>query len=153
MTVTQLSPADLEDIYDTRATLEAMATRLAVPNVSAETIAELTATEAQLEAAQDDVVEIVRLNARFHELLYAASGRAHLCSVIAMLRHRAAHYFHAYMSELGKYAEDGHRKIIRACKRRDADRFNRADSSRSCDIPGSVRATPSSQPCRTRSTR
>ena len=122
VTVTQLSAADLEDIYDTRATLEAMATRLAVPKVSAETIASLEVTEAALEAAHGDVVKIVALNGRFHQLLYAASGRIHLCSVIDMLRRRTAHYFHAYMTELGKKAEDEHRKIIRACKRRDADR-------------------------------
>jgi DNA-binding GntR family transcriptional regulator len=122
VTVTQLSAAELEDIYDMRATLEAMATRLAVPHVSAETIATLQGIVVQIDKAQGDAVKVVELNTRFHTLLYAASGRTHLCSVISMLRRRAAHYFHAYMNELGTIAQHDHRMIIEACQRQEADR-------------------------------
>ena len=122
VTVTQLSPAELEDIYDMRATLEAMATRQAVPQISAETIDSLQTIVEQLDRAQGDVVKIVELNTRFHTLLYAASGRAHLCSVISMLRRRTAHYFRAYVAELGTYAQDEHRAIIEACRRQEAAR-------------------------------
>ena len=120
--VTQLTTAELEDIYDMRVTLEAMAARLAVPHISAETIDELSEIIVQIDNAQGDPVKIVELNTKFHTLLYAASERKHLCSVISTLRTRVAHYFRAYMSEIGTYAQEDHQAILVACRNRDAER-------------------------------
>ena len=120
--VTGLTSDELQDIYDMRATLEAMATRLAVPHISDETISALREIVEKIDAVQDDAFRVVEFNNEFHALIYTASGRTHLCSVINMLRHRAAHYFHNYMTELGPHAQTDHLEIIQACHDRDAER-------------------------------
>jgi len=120
--VTELTPNELQDIYDMRATLESMATRLAVPHISDEIIAAMREVIGKIDAVQDDASLVVELNNDFHALIYMASGRTHLASVINMLRHRVAHYFHNYMIELGSHAQTDHLDIIQACQDRDAER-------------------------------
>jgi DNA-binding GntR family transcriptional regulator len=124
-TVTQLSADELQDIYDIRATLEEMATRLAVPFVTKATLAELTSLVEQIEDHLSDVATLVKLNHQFHLTLYAASGRRHLCELNRMLRYRTQHYLHVFIveSELGHtpQTQGEHRAILEACKRGDAE--------------------------------
>ena len=121
--VTQLSADDLQDIYDIRATLEEMATRLAVPLVTRATLTELTSLVEQMDSHLGDVVALVKLNHQFHLTLYAASGRKHLCELNRMLRYRTQHYLHAFINDLGRMpqAQVEHRAILEACKRGDAE--------------------------------
>lgn len=121
--VTQLSADDLQDIYDIRATLEEMATRLAVPLVTEATLTELTSYVEQMDNHLGDVVTLVKLNHQFHSTLYAASGRSHLCELTRMLRYRTQHYLHAFIVELGRMpqAQGEHRAVLEACKHGDAE--------------------------------
>jgi len=121
--VTQLSADDLQDIYDIRATLEEMATRLAVPLVTKATLTELTSLVEQMDSHLGDVVALVKLNHQFHLTLYAASGRRHLCELNRILRYRTQHYLHAFIVELGRMpqAQVEHRAILEACKSGDAE--------------------------------
>jgi DNA-binding GntR family transcriptional regulator len=121
--VTELSADDLKDIYDIRATLEEMAARLAVPHMTAATLAELTSLVDEMDTHLDDVVSLVRLNHQFHLTLYAASGRTHLCELNRMLRYRTQHYLQAFVNDLGGMprAQAEHRAILEACERGDAD--------------------------------
>lgn len=120
--VTRLSADDLQDIYDIRATLEEMATRLAVPLVTKATLTELTSLIKQIDGCLGDVVTLVKLNHQFHSTLYAASGRSHLCELTGILRYRTQHYLHAFIIHLGgmHQAQVEHRAILEACKRGDA---------------------------------
>lgn len=124
-TVTQLSADELQDIYDIRATLEEMATRLAVPLLTKATLAELTSLVEQIENHRGDMATLVKLNHQFHLALYAASGRKHLCELIRILRYRTQHYLHLYIVEveLGHLpqTQGEHRAILEACKRGDAE--------------------------------
>jgi DNA-binding GntR family transcriptional regulator len=123
--VTQLSADELQDIYDIRATLEEMATRLAVPFVTKATLAELTSLVEQIENHLSDVSTLVKLNHQFHLTLYAASGRRHLCELNRILRYRTQHYLHVFIVEveLGHLpqTQGEHRAILEACKRGDAE--------------------------------
>ncbi len=121
--VTQLSADDLQDIYDIRATLEEMATRLAVPRMTEATLTELTSLVEQMNNHLGDVVTLVKLNHQFHSTLYAASGRSHLCQLARMLRYRTQHYLRAFINDLGgmPQAQVEHRAIVEACKRGDAE--------------------------------
>ncbi len=123
--VTQLSADELQDIYDIRATLEEMATRLAVPLVTKATLTELTSLVEQMESHVGDVVALVKLNHQFHLTLYAASGRKHLCELNRILRYRTQHYLHVFIVEveLGHLpqTQGEHRAILEACKRGDAE--------------------------------
>jgi DNA-binding GntR family transcriptional regulator len=123
--VTQLNADELQDIYDIRATLEEMATRLAVPLMTKATLTELTSLVEQMENHPGDAATIVRLNHQFHLTLYAASGRRHLCELNRMLRYRTQHYLHLFIVEvdLGHLPQNlgEHRAILEACKRGDAE--------------------------------
>lgn len=122
--VTELTAEDLQDIYDIRATLEAMATRLAVPRMTAATCEELTHIIEQMDGQLGHVAALVRLNHQFHSTLYAESGRRHLCELNRTLRYRTQHYLHAYMDDLGSMAlaQVEHRSILQACQDGDADK-------------------------------
>lgn len=122
--VTQLSSDDLQDIYDVRAVLEEMATRLAVPYLTEATFDQLFSYIDQMDNHLGELVTLIKLNHDFHNTLYCASGRRHLCDLILVQRYRTQHYLHAYISELGgmPQAQADHRAIIEACRQRDADR-------------------------------
>ena len=116
-TVTQLSAADLEDIYELRATLEALATRLAAPHVTPALLERLRQITDELDQyeAQGEMAKIIETNERFHETLYAIAGRKHLTELISTLRHRTAHYLHLRASLSGApLAHQDHYAIIAA---------------------------------------
>ena len=121
--VTELTAEDIEDIYEIRASLEAMATRLAVPRMTEATCEDLASIVEQMDGQLGHVAALVKLNHRFHTTLYAASGRRHLCDLNHTLRYRTQHYLHAYMDDLGSMAlaQEEHRAIVDACRRRDAE--------------------------------
>lgn len=123
--VTRLSADELQDIYDVSMVLEEMATRLAVPLLTEETLAELTSLTEQLDAHLNDVATVVKLNHQFHVTLYAASGRKHLCELIDMLRCRSQHYLHVFTVETESRhmppSQRDHWAILEACKRGDAE--------------------------------
>lgn len=119
--VTELTADELEDIYDIRATLEAMGARLAVPRLTEETLGRLHTLVDQMDSHLGEVAALVKLNNEFHLALYAASGRDHLCDLIKTLRLRTQHYLHAFISDLGgmPQAQSEHRAIVEFCKRGD----------------------------------
>jgi DNA-binding GntR family transcriptional regulator len=122
--VTQLSSDDLQDIYDVRAVLEEMATRLAVPHMTEATFKQLLSYINQMDSHLGELVTLVKLNNDFHNTLYNASGRRHLCDLTCLMRYRTQHYLHAFISHLGgmPQAQAEHRAIIEACRQGDADR-------------------------------
>jgi DNA-binding GntR family transcriptional regulator len=123
--VTQLTADELRDIYDIRVVLEEMATRLAVPLMTEDILAELTSLVDEMERHFDDVVKVVELNHQFHLTLYDASDRTHLCELNRMLRYRTQHYLRVFIgeTELGHLprTQGEHRAILEACKRGDAE--------------------------------
>ena len=99
--VTKLSADDLRDIYDIRATLEAMATRLAVPHMTEATLSQLLSYFEQMDSHLGELVTLIKLNHAFHTTLYGASGRRHLCELTSKLRYRTQHYLVAFISDIG----------------------------------------------------
>lgn len=120
--VTQLSPAELQDIYDIRSTLEGMATRLAVPHLTEDELTALERLIEEMDAHMGEIIELVRLNFEFHTTIYQAANRNHLLDLIETLRHRTEYYLHAYMIDLGgmPHAQEEHRAIVAACRQGDA---------------------------------
>ena len=114
---------ELEDIYEIRAALEAMATRSAVPHLTEETLSAMEQIIDEIDQHMGEVVKLVQLNFDFHMTLYRASGRGHLCELNANLRNRTAHYLHAYMITLSGMpnAQHEHRAILKACRAGNAE--------------------------------
>jgi DNA-binding GntR family transcriptional regulator len=122
--VTELRAEELQDIYEIRATLEEMATRIAVPQMTEETITKLTNIIEQMNSHIGELATLVKLNHMFHNTLYATSGRTHLCELTDMLRHRTQHYLHAFITHQGGMprAIVEHKEILDACRRGDAEK-------------------------------
>lgn len=121
--VTRLTAAEMEDIYDIRSTLEALATRLAVPRLTPEVLAELEQILEAMDGAMDALPTFIMLNHRFHMTLYSASGRRHLCELLRTLRYRMHHYMYtlrAHTSDLAPVQQE-HRAILAACRAGDAE--------------------------------
>jgi DNA-binding GntR family transcriptional regulator len=78
--VTQLTLRDLQEVYQLRVTLEAMAARLAAENITDEQLQELEELR-----ATSDPDEARLFNRRFHSLVARASGNSRLAKMVEQL--------------------------------------------------------------------
>lgn len=87
MRVAEFTLDDIEDIYAVRAALEGRAARAAASRLTAEQIQELRRLVQGLAdtMAPELVAENRRINRRFHELIYHASGRSYLMRALDQL--------------------------------------------------------------------
>lgn len=126
-TVSVLSAEDVQDIFEVRITLEAMATRLAVPRMQAHDLADLERLASAVSAATDlaatDLAAEVELNNEFHLRLYAPCERPYLLQLIEQSRLRVQHYMRWVAIDHGqlKIAHGEHHQIVACCKRGDAE--------------------------------
>ena len=123
--VAELSMTELMDIYVTREALEALATRLAVARMTAETLTNLESLLADMESATfaGDRAALFDLNATFHFTLYTASKNAILCQLIESLWDRSTVYRRrfTFMPERAAQALAEHKQILAACRRGDGE--------------------------------
>lgn len=84
VSVAKVTPQEAADIYRIRASLEGLATALAVQNRTPALLAELKAMHERMQAAagQDDLRTYQKLNRRFHDLIITACGNARLIQLI-----------------------------------------------------------------------
>jgi DNA-binding GntR family transcriptional regulator len=119
--VSELSAAEVEEIYDIRIPLECTALRLAVPHISAE---DLRRAERILDAidAETDIFRWSELNRDFHTVLYAPANRPRLMSLINTMRANVNRYMRLYISLLNfkPRSQEEHRRILAAVQRRDS---------------------------------
>lgn len=122
--VTKLSSDELREIYEIRANLEKMATLKAVPRMNVSVLEDLEQLIAQMDDAGTDSARFSELNTKFHNCLYACSGKEHLSSLIQSLRHRTQHYLHAYIDNEERFqnAQKEHRKLLELCKLGEAEK-------------------------------
>lgn len=87
LSVTGLSPKDVHDIYQLRATLESLATRLAVPRLTDADLEALAALVSGMREAlaRGDLDQVNRLNADWHLKLYSAADNNVLLDVVLRL--------------------------------------------------------------------
>ncbi len=119
--------ADLSEVYEIRAPLEALAAAKAAESISDEDAAEL---ETILDEMRDstDPERYVTLNQQFHNTLYKLAGRPRLTKLIADLRDATKAYLHVYAAHDGATArlDAEHREILAACKAHDPQRAAQA---------------------------
>jgi DNA-binding GntR family transcriptional regulator len=93
--VAHLSRAEVYGLFDLREMLEALAARLAAARLSVDgNEASMNSLEAQMrEAAEAHQAEAYSLlNSRFHDLIVAMSGNAHLPAMLGQLRTKAMRF-------------------------------------------------------------
>jgi DNA-binding GntR family transcriptional regulator len=126
--VAQLSAAEAQDIYRTRALLEVEANRLGVPELTPEDDRRLEDLARQMEeaAARDDLGAYRRYNRAFHFVAFERSGRPWLTRFLTNLWDAAARYQTPLFSGGAWQAPhlDHHRGLLEALLARDAERVN-----------------------------
>jgi DNA-binding GntR family transcriptional regulator len=119
---------DLQETYDIRIPLEAVATERAVENM---TDADLDALEdllAQMSASTTQPAQYNRLNVKFHRRIYSASQRPRLEKLIGELREASAAYlrFYSTLAPTADQTQQEHERIVEACRKRDVKAAARA---------------------------
>jgi DNA-binding GntR family transcriptional regulator len=123
--VTQLSVADLDEIYELRRILEADAARRALQSLDDDALERimLAAEDCVAAAAAGDVLAELEANRRFHLGLLEAADRPHTMRVIRLLWDSTEAYRALYYNapEERHEATQAHERILDAVRRGDAD--------------------------------
>lgn len=120
--VASLSPEDIAEVFFIRITLETTVLQLAVPKMTesdflkAETILDQTDKNPNPAYSAEQ-------NWAFHEALYAPAGMPRLLNIVKTLHHHALpyHLVGFVAVDFKKESQDGHRQILVACRKRDAE--------------------------------
>ncbi|HSN23649.1 MAG TPA: GntR family transcriptional regulator [Methylomicrobium sp.] len=121
--VSELSPAEAEEIYMMRMALETKALERAIPKLrSADLIR--AASVLEISETEEDRSQWGELNWEFHSTLYQAAEWPRLLNTIQVLHNNVARYLLIYLGGLS--ARDAsqveHNKILQACQKKDVDR-------------------------------
>lgn len=125
--VTELRLADLREIYELRAMLEARAARHALPWIDDDALGRIgdAARECVDAAAAGDVAAELAANRRFHLAILEAPGQPHTLRVIRLLWDSTEAYRAMYYNSPDERAAsiEAHDRILAAVRARDADRL------------------------------
>lgn len=122
--VNELSREELLELCDIRSALETMAVDRALPQVGQDHLQEMKDLIAAMEAADKagDVVEMIRLDRRFHFTVFEAAGLNQLTRIITLTWDQSDPYRAAFFNDpehrVTNHRE--HRKILAAVRKRDA---------------------------------
>jgi DNA-binding GntR family transcriptional regulator len=121
-TVTKLTPSDVEEVFEMRAVLEALAVRLAVPNVTEDALSELTLLKARMDRARDDPATWLERHDDFHGFMCGLAGRHRLSQEIGRLRQYVQPYLLLLFAAYGdiEMPEAEHDALLAAFASRDA---------------------------------
>lgn len=122
--VVGVSAQDVEDIYAIRLRLECYAAELAAVNMSDEDIAELEKTTdlQDFYIARNDTEQIRKLDADFHNAIYAATGNRSLRSLLTTFHNQIQRGRSLSLKVSGRSVRsvEEHRRIMEAIKARDS---------------------------------
>src|SRR5690606_480068 len=124
--VTALSPEDAADLYEMRASLEALAVQRFVRRAAPQQVAELRAAVEEIErtAGSTDPQEQLRAKDRFYEVLLGGSGSTPLQQTLAGLQARVRLLRATSLSQAGRPQEAAAelRAVVEAIEAGDAER-------------------------------
>jgi len=125
--VSELSAAEVEEIYEIRTPLECLALQFAIPHLTASDLARAEEILDELDRV-DEIGRWSELNRDFHVTLYAPARRPRLVSLIDTLRTNVDRYHRIYISLLHHkpQSQREHRRILEACQRRRTPEATRA---------------------------
>lgn len=121
--VSELTFAELQEICEIRIMLETTLLRLALPDLTGETVRVAEEILGGIDQESDVVAHWSAENWRFHALLYAAADRPRMLSLSKTLHDNADRYLRMYRLALLEYKARGqseHRQILAACQQRDS---------------------------------
>jgi DNA-binding GntR family transcriptional regulator len=122
--ISHLSLAECEEMYQLRERIEPLLLRLSIAHISDETINELQALSAEMEATID-VEKFLKLDREFHLLSYSGAETVLVGEMVNRLWNTTQHYRRAYSQMMAtssfKPAHYEHHLLLSALKKRDAD--------------------------------
>lgn len=122
VSVAQMSAQEAEEITALRVLVEGQALAWAIPQMSAQHLAQAEAWLDELDKATE-VGQLIQLNARFHRSLYAASGRARTIALVETLRlsfERYLRYTWEATSHMGRSQQE-HWELLALCRRHEVE--------------------------------
>lgn len=99
--VTDLQPADVEELFEIRAALEALAIRRALPRLVGETFDDLEALRLRMDRVRGDPKAWLPRHREFHDFLCQASGMPRLAAEIRRVELAVQPYLMMYISVYG----------------------------------------------------
>ena len=122
--VTGLSPEELREIYLIRESLDDLAVKHAVPNLTARDLDGMQSLLREMDGATraEDLERLLGLNREFHFLIYRAAGLPRLLQLITNLWDHYSLYARIYMPRHALTSNHDHQAIYDACVGRDAER-------------------------------
>lgn len=119
-TVTGLTIADLQELYELREAIEPLATRLGMPNVGRAHLLQMRQWAETMEATTDPAVWL-RANTEFHALIYRQAIRPRMIDLVENLRQQVERYTRLYLTiaEAQRHLAAEHRGILEAAQRGD----------------------------------
>jgi DNA-binding GntR family transcriptional regulator len=123
--VAHITEKDMRDVLEVRSTLEELAVTLAIQNATDEKIEELRAANRVFESAvvSKDVVNIVDMDVKFHDIIYSMTCNARLIQIINNLREQMYRYRLEYVKDARTHSIliSEHNDIIREIKDKNVD--------------------------------
>jgi DNA-binding GntR family transcriptional regulator len=119
--VARISPDDVQEVFDVRAALEALALRRSIPKQSADTIERAESYLHDMQKARDDISNYLIAHRKFHLTLYADGSSRRLLATIASQFDAAERYLRLESAALDIAANDRqeHQDLLIACMNRD----------------------------------
>jgi len=123
LAVSELSPAEIEEIYTMRIALETVALQRAISSLTKADFVHAVGLITIADEEQDPAQWVV-LDWEFHATLYRAANMPHLIETIRMLYINVSRYIAIYLAELDYQAQSqhDHRVLLKACRKRDIDK-------------------------------
>jgi len=120
--VAELSPVDLQELYEIRISLEPRLGRLAIPNLTHD---DFVAMEELLDrmTATEDTDDWLPLNNRFHEVMYTAADRSRSLGIIRVVRRQTDRYTAVYIELNHDVVDVEHRMILEAARQQNPMRL------------------------------
>lgn len=114
--VAKITEKDIRDLLEVRATLEALAVRLACERMSDETIERLNILKEEFARAakKKDVNLIIRKDIEFHDAIFSSTGNDKLIQIVSNLREQIYRFRVKYIQEMPDYQVliDEHEEIV-----------------------------------------
>ncbi|MCZ7573257.1 MAG: GntR family transcriptional regulator [Ardenticatenaceae bacterium] len=122
--VTELSTAEIEEIFSIRILLEGWATRLAASSITADSLARLNDLISEMEISQATPARYHLLNTAFHDTIFKAAQQPRLRALVMNLRNVVEPYLRIYLSGEGRIqrAHSVHKALCEALAARDAEK-------------------------------
>jgi DNA-binding GntR family transcriptional regulator len=130
--LTPHDPAEIEEIFDIRMILERRAGALAARARTRKDVEDVERLLSEMDGmtigSADDAATFAVRNSRFHDRLFASSGRKRLCGMLLTLRGNVERYARLGAAMLGhlNHVHKDHRRIFAA--------FQRGDETRLADL-------------------